>query len=132
MPLSRPSFTLFMLRRICFFGLLVVLLSSATRSESHEVTSPAGSAMKQGGQAFQHGAFSEALSHWKQAADLYKSSGNKPAQVEALVLAAQASMGLGQSKQALQSLELALALHSHRAMIRSSKPLSSGIWDEPI
>ncbi len=50
------------------------------------------------------------MSHWKQAADLYKSAGNKPAQFEALGLSAQASMGLGQSKQALQSLELALAL----------------------
>jgi tetratricopeptide (TPR) repeat protein len=66
--------------------------------------------MKEGAQAFERGAFSKALSHWKQAAELYKSTGNKPAQVEALVLSAQASMGLGQSKQALQSLELALAL----------------------
>lgn len=110
MPLSHPSCTLFMLRRVCFFAFLVVLLLSATRSESHEVTSPAGLAMKHGGLAFQRGAFGEALSHWKQAADLYKSAGNKPAHVEALILAAQASMGLGQSKQALQSLELALAL----------------------
>ncbi|NOU10686.1 MAG: CHAT domain-containing protein [Nitrospira sp.] len=66
--------------------------------------------MKEGAQAFERGAFGEALSHWKQAGELYKGSGNAPAQVEALVLSAQASMGLGQSKQALQSLELALAL----------------------
>jgi len=66
--------------------------------------------MKEGTQYFERGAFSEALSHWKQAADLYKSTGNKPGQFEALGLSAQASMGLGQSKQALQSLELALAL----------------------
>ncbi|MGB4068384.1 MAG: CHAT domain-containing protein [Nitrospira sp.] len=66
--------------------------------------------MKEGAQAFERGAFGEALSHWKQAMELYKSSRNAPAQVEALVLSAQASMGLGQSKQALQSLELALAL----------------------
>ncbi|MDH4085119.1 MAG: CHAT domain-containing protein, partial [Nitrospira sp.] len=44
------------------------------------------------------------------AVELYKGSGNTPAQVEALVLSAQAAMGLGQSKQALQSLELALAI----------------------
>ena len=50
------------------------------------------------------------MAHWKQAAELYKSSGNTPAQVEALVLSSQASLGLGQSKQALQSLELALGL----------------------
>ncbi|BFU91928.1 MAG: hypothetical protein NTAFB01_31150 [Nitrospira sp.] len=66
--------------------------------------------MKAGAQAFERGVFGEALSHWKQAADLYKSAGNKPAQVEALVLSSQAAMGLGQSKQAFQSLELALAL----------------------
>lgn len=60
--------------------------------------------------AYERGAFREALAHWKQAADLYKSAGNKPAQFEALILSSQASMGLGQSKQALQSLELALTL----------------------
>ncbi|MBS0183616.1 MAG: CHAT domain-containing protein [Nitrospira sp.] len=94
----------------------VILLSMSipflvvTRSESHDLSSPAGVAMKAGVQAFERGVFGEALSHWKQAADLYKSAGNKPAQVEALVLSSQAAMGLGQSKQAFQSLELALAL----------------------
>ena len=66
--------------------------------------------MKEAALAFERGAFSAALSHWKRAAELYKSSGNTPAQVEALVLSSQASLGLGQSKQALQSLELALGL----------------------
>lgn len=66
--------------------------------------------MQQGQQAYQRGSFDQALGAWKQAADLFKASGNAPAQVEALVHSAQASMGLGQSKQALQSLELALAL----------------------
>ena len=66
--------------------------------------------MQQGQQAYQRGSFDQALGAWKQAADLFKAAGNAPAQVEALVLSAQASMGLGQSTQALQSLELALAL----------------------
>ena len=66
--------------------------------------------MQQGLQAYQRGSFDQALVAWKQAADLFKASGNTSAQVEALVLSAQASMGMGQSKQALQSLELALAL----------------------
>lgn len=66
--------------------------------------------MEEGSQAFERGAFGVALSHWKQAAELYKSAGNTPAQVEALIFSAQASLALGQSKQALQSLELALAL----------------------
>ncbi len=96
-------------------GTVILLLATipflvVIRSESHEPSSSADSLMKEGAQYFQKGAFSEALSHWKQAADLYKSAGNKPAQFEALGLSAQASMGLGQSKQALQSLELALAL----------------------
>jgi len=93
-----------------FLLLITVLLFTATQSESHDITSPAGLSMKEGAQAFERGALSEALSHWKQAAELYRSVGNKPAQFEALILSSQASMGLGQSKQALQSLELALAL----------------------
>jgi CHAT domain-containing protein len=70
--------------------------------------------MQQGLQAYQRGSFDQALVAWKQAADLFKASGNAPAQVEALVLSAQASMGLGQSTQALQSLELALVLAQKR------------------
>jgi CHAT domain-containing protein/Tfp pilus assembly protein PilF len=94
------------------YCLLVVAISFlvVTISESHQTSSSADSLVKEGAQYFQKGAFSEALSHWKQAVDLYKSAGNKPGQVEALTLSAQASMELGQSKQALQSLELALAL----------------------
>lgn len=95
---------------MCCVFLMAIPLLTATQSESHEVSSPAGSSMREGALAFERSAFSTALSHWKQAAELYKSSGNTPAQVEALVLSSQASLGLGQSKQALQSLELALGL----------------------
>lgn len=95
---------------MCCVFLMAIPLLAATQSESHEVSSPAGSAMREGALAFERGAFSTALSHWKQATELYKSSGNTLAQVEALVLSSQASLGLGQSKQALQSLELALGL----------------------
>ena len=95
---------------MCCVFLMAIPLLTATQSESHEVSSPAGSSIREGALAFERGAFSTALSHWKQAAELYKSSGNTPAQVEALVLSSQASLGLGQSKQALQSLELALGL----------------------
>ena len=95
---------------MCCVFLMAIPLLAATQSESHEVSSPAGSSMREGALAFERGAFSTALSHWKQATELYKSSGNTPAQVEALVLSSQASLGLGQSKQALQSLELALGL----------------------
>lgn len=95
---------------MCCVFLMAIPLLAATQSESHEVSSPAGSSIREGALAFERGAFSTALSHWKQATELYKSSGNTPAQVEALVLSSQASLGLGQSKQALQSLELALGL----------------------
>jgi CHAT domain-containing protein len=100
----------FVLGTSCILVLATVLLFCSTPSESHDVSSPAGLSMKEGGLAYERGAFSEALSHWKQAVELYKGTGNAPAQFEALVLSAQASMGLGQSKQALQFLELALAL----------------------
>lgn len=95
---------------ICFLVLVTVHLHIVTRSEAHQTSSPGDSLMQQGGQAFERGAFGEALSYWKQAADLYKRAGNNPAHVEALVCISQAAMGLGQSHQALQSLELALAL----------------------
>ncbi|MEQ1680365.1 MAG: tetratricopeptide repeat protein, partial [Nitrospira sp.] len=110
MPTFNRSCIQFVLRGTIILLLATIPVLIVTRSDSHETSSPAGLAMKEGAQAFERGAFGEALSHWKQAGELYKSSGNAPAQVEALVLSAQASMGLGQSKQALQSLELALAL----------------------
>jgi CHAT domain-containing protein/Tfp pilus assembly protein PilF len=109
-PATNSRFLRFV--RQATYGLLAVtiLFLVVTISESHETSSSADSLMKEGAQYFQRGAFSEALSHWKQAADRYNNAGNKPAQLEALHLAAQAWMELGQSKQALQSLELALAL----------------------
>ena len=104
------SFIRLIRRGVRFLLLVAVVLFTVSPSESHDTSTTAGKAMKEGGLAFQRGAFGEALSHWKQAADLYKAAGNLPAQVEALVLSAQASMSLGQSKRSLQSLELALAL----------------------
>lgn len=95
---------------IRFILLTAALLFAITPAESHDTSTPAGMAMKEGGLAFQRGAFGQALAQWKKAADLYRGSGNTPAQFEALILSAQASMGLGKSKDALQSLELALAL----------------------
>lgn len=98
----------FGLRAICVLLLMTVL--GIARSEPHETSSSTDSLMQQGAEEFERGAFSEALAHWKQAADRYKAEGNTSAQVEALVLSSQASLSLGRSQQALQSLELALAL----------------------
>lgn len=108
---DRPFFLGILGRLGLVVGLVIPLLLAAP-SESHDLSSPAGLSMKAGAQAFERGAFPEALSHWKQAAELYSASGNLPAQVEALTLSGQASLGIGQSKQALQFLELALALAS--------------------
>lgn len=66
--------------------------------------------MQQGLQAYQRGAFDQAFASWKGAAQLYEQSGNAKEQSRALVQAAQGSESMGQVNQALQQLELALAL----------------------
>jgi len=66
--------------------------------------------MTQGLQAYQRGSFEQALAAWKQAAQLYEQTGKAKDRSRALVQAAQASESLGQVSQALQQLELALAL----------------------
>ena len=66
--------------------------------------------MKQGLQAYQRGAFDQALGAWKQAAQVYEQQGKPMEQSRALVQAAQASESMGQVTQALQQLEVALAL----------------------
>ncbi len=66
--------------------------------------------MQQGAQAFARGAFDEALSFWKQAAQDYERAGKPRKRSEALVHVAQAEQSLGQLRPALQHLELALSL----------------------
>src|SRR5918993_5591472 len=66
--------------------------------------------MQQGLQAYQRGAFDQALGAWKQAAQVYEQQRKPVEQSRALVQAAQASEALGQVTQALQQLEVALAL----------------------
>ncbi len=66
--------------------------------------------MTEGQQAYQRGAFSDALASWKEAARLYESRGDRYRQSQALVSLAQASHAVGRTKQALQSLELAWGL----------------------
>jgi CHAT domain-containing protein len=66
--------------------------------------------MQQGLQAYERGAFEQALAAWKQASQLYESGGKVKEQSRALVQVAQASEAIGQVTQALQNLELALAL----------------------
>ncbi|WP_080887386.1 CHAT domain-containing protein [Nitrospira japonica] len=70
----------------------------------------AESLMQQGAQAYQRGAFEEALNNWRAAASRYHETGSTDGESRALVSAAQATQALGQSTQAIQYLELALAL----------------------
>lgn len=99
-----------------FFYLLplLVLLTSLCVSSDRLAAEPRGhdpgALMTQGRDAYRRGAFEQALAHWKEAARLYGTGGDSAHQGEALVSAAQAAQTLGQTKQALQSLELALAL----------------------
>ena len=116
MPICRRPFMWFSLRGISCLLLAAVLLPSVARSGQAGGPETADSFQQQGEQAFQRGAFSEALSHWNQAATLYMNEGNTPARIHSLTLSAQASLELGQSKPALQSLDLALGLarkHGH-------------------
>lgn len=66
--------------------------------------------MTRGQQASQRGDFAEALTNWKEAARLYDLREDRRHQSEALVSAAQAAQYVGQTRQALQWLELALVL----------------------
>jgi CHAT domain-containing protein len=66
--------------------------------------------VQQGGQAFAHGAFDQALAAWKEAARLYERDERVKEHSRALVHVAQAEQSLGQLRPALQHLELALSL----------------------
>ena len=81
------------------------------------------SLMQQGLQAYQRGAFDQALGAWKQAAQLYEQAGKPMEQSRALVQAAQASESMGQVMQATQQLELALAL---------AEPLQDKAWTATV
>jgi CHAT domain-containing protein/Tfp pilus assembly protein PilF len=90
---------------------LVVLVASGLLLTTIAAVDPSPeSLMKQGLQAYQRGAFDQALGAWKQAAQLYEHQGKPMEQSRALVQAAQASEAMGQVNQALQQLEVALAL----------------------
>ena len=103
-PGHRQLLSSLVLTAILLLMLYPLLIGQAASLPSLDI------AMQQGTQAFQRGSFVEALALVTQAAEGYKQSGNTIAQVDALVLSAQISMELGQSKSALQTLELALGV----------------------
>ncbi len=93
------------------FCILIVVVSMMLASGT--VAAPdqtPDSLMTQGLQAYQRGSFDQALTAWKQAAELYERDGEIGKQSQALAQAAQASESLGQINQALQQLELSLTL----------------------
>jgi len=74
-----------------------------------EASSP-DAALAQGLEAFQRGAFEDAVSRWTEAAHAYERDGKLAGQLTALIQLSQAQSALGQYRQAVQSLETALGL----------------------
>jgi len=90
--------------------LSAMLLSPSMTISASAPSSAADEAMAQGSQAFQRGSYEDALGTWKEAARQYQAQGQAHQQSQALVAAARAAESLGQTRQALQLLELASAL----------------------
>jgi CHAT domain-containing protein len=93
----------------CLLLSAALLIPSMTTSASAP-SSPTDEIMVQGTQAYQRGAYENALGKWKEAARQYETQGQPRKQSQALVAAARAAESLGQTKQALQLLELASTL----------------------
>ena len=91
---------------VALTGLL--LICAAVTIAAREASSD--SLMREGLQAYQRGAFDQALIAWKQAAQIYEREGKLRDQSRALVNAAQASEATGQVNQALQQLEVAFGI----------------------
>jgi tetratricopeptide (TPR) repeat protein len=103
-----------MTRTFTQFALALVVASSCllakTSGPSIAAETTGDALMTQGLHAYQRGAFEQALAAWKQASQLYERGGKVKDQSRALVHVSQASEAVGQVNQALQNLELALAL----------------------
>lgn len=97
-------------RLVCIVIIAASLMLGRTSGPVAAVEPSPDTLMKQGLQAYQRGSFDQALTAWKQAAELYEQAGKVREQSQALVQAAQASESIGQVGQAVQQLEVALAL----------------------
>lgn len=97
-------------RLVCILIVAASLMLGRTSGPVAAVEPSPDTLMKQGLQAYQRGSFDQALTAWKQAAELYEQAGKVREQSQALVQAAQASESIGQVGQAVQQLEVALAL----------------------
>jgi CHAT domain-containing protein len=109
--MPRPLYVPSSLRRLltCLLLSVSLLILPMTTSASAPISS-ADEVMAQATQAFQRSAYEDALGKWKEAARLYEAQGQIHQQSQALVAAARAAESLGQTKQTLQLLELALTL----------------------
>jgi CHAT domain-containing protein/uncharacterized protein HemY len=94
---------------VAFIGFFVMVTPYASGSTAAPSSSP-DVLMEQGMQAFQRGAFDQALGIWKETSRLYERHGQVKEQSQALMQAAQAAQALGQFRPAFQHLELALTL----------------------
>jgi CHAT domain-containing protein len=89
---------------------VVGLLVSGTAGTIAAIDQAPDQLMRRGLQAYQRGAFDEALTAWKQASQLYEKDGKLMDQSRALVQAAHAAEATGQTSQALQQLEVAYGI----------------------
>ena len=96
----------------CLLLLLALLFST-----SGVVANPQD-LVDQGQRAFQNGAFSEAATDWKKAAETFRSQGNTNAEIQTSLLLATAYQAIGQQRRAVQILEEVLA-HAESAGDRS-------------
>ncbi|MEK7764257.1 MAG: CHAT domain-containing protein [Nitrospirota bacterium] len=95
---------------LAFLLLLATLLIPSITISASAASSPADDAMAQGTEAFQRGSYEDALGKLKEAARQYDLQGQAHQQSQAFVAAARAAESLGQTRQALQLLELASTL----------------------
>jgi len=104
--LRRPLACLFLSATLLIPSMLIPSMTTSASTPS----SPADEVMAQGTQAFQRGSYEDAMGKWKEAARQYEAQGQLHLQSQALVAAARAAESLGQTRHALQLLELASAL----------------------
>lgn len=106
---SRQS--LLILLSLGFIGNLLLGISSlSAQSSSITSESPGENYMTKGLEAFQRGAFEQAVMDWREAVKLFEKEGKSNKQREALALLAQAYQYIGQYNEALKSLKSALIL----------------------
>ncbi|HEY7203076.1 MAG TPA: CHAT domain-containing protein [Methylomirabilota bacterium] len=89
---------------------LLLLLMLAFGPAAWAADDPAEQEFRRGLDAFQRGAFADAVTQWSRAAGLYEREGNRAGQERALRALGQAHTSLGQYEQALTHLGEALAL----------------------